>query len=393
MAVLTVGAGQTIESVVQAASPGDTIDVPAGTYNDDFLTIEQSLTLQAVGGEVVMTEDQSPPDGKAMITEGQPGVSVTINGFEVKGVAVPDGNGAAIRYEGGNLTLGQDYFHDNQEGLLGAPDPNGSITIDDSEFASNGNGQGNTHNLYIGAINQFTLTNSYVHDAVVGHEVKSRAANNTIENNRIFDNNGSASYSIDLPNGGNATITGNEIQQGPNTQNPYIFAYGEEGDSNGGSASIDSNTVVNDDGSGRGVLADGPVSYTNNQDWNLSNLGDVAASGNVDLSSRPSLDTSSLSFINPPAGSPPPPPPPDPTPPPSSPPTEPPPTAPPPVITAADFAAWQQLVATDWVAYATANPAILQSPDAITALGVEITDPLAGTAGIPAACVWGPFPS
>jgi hypothetical protein len=63
------------------------------------------------------------------------------------------------------------------------------------------------------------------------------------------------------------------------------------------------------------------------------------------------------------------------------------------VITPAEFAAWQQLVATDWIAYETANPAVLQDPVAITALGVEITDPLAGTAGIPAACVWGPFQS
>jgi hypothetical protein len=35
-------------------------------------------------------------------------------------VSVPDGNGAAVRYEGGNLTLNDDYFHDNQEGLLRA---------------------------------------------------------------------------------------------------------------------------------------------------------------------------------------------------------------------------------------------------------------------------------
>ena len=60
--------------------------------------------------------------------------------------------------------------------------------------------------IYISAaIASFSITNSYIHDAVVGHEVKSRAANNIITGNRIFDNNGSASYSIDMPNGGNAT--------------------------------------------------------------------------------------------------------------------------------------------------------------------------------------------
>src|SRR5271165_1457451 len=107
MATLTVGPGQefaTIESAVEASNPGDTIDVNAGTYNDDFLGIYHDLTLQAVGGEAVMIEDTEPPNGKAMIDEGGPGVSVTINGFDISGVSVGDQNGAAVRYEGGNLT-------------------------------------------------------------------------------------------------------------------------------------------------------------------------------------------------------------------------------------------------------------------------------------------------
>ena len=135
MAILTVNPGGSIQAAIDAANPGDTVDVQAGTYNDQFLTIEKSLTLQAVGGDVVMTEDAktSPPDGKAMITEGQPGLNVAINGFDIWGVAVSasDGsNGAAIRYEGGALSLSNDYFHDNQEGLLGDADANGAITID-----------------------------------------------------------------------------------------------------------------------------------------------------------------------------------------------------------------------------------------------------------------------
>ena len=156
----------------------------------------------------------SPPNGKAIITEGGAGIAVTINGFDISGAPVPDNNGAAIRYEGGSLTLNNDYFHNNQEGLLGAADPHGSITIDHSEFAFNGDGNGSTHNIYVGDIASFTITDSYFHDAVVGHEIKSRAANTIITGNRIFDNDGTASYSIDLPNGGNATISGNRSSRG-----------------------------------------------------------------------------------------------------------------------------------------------------------------------------------
>jgi hypothetical protein len=42
----------------------------------------------------------------------------------------------------------------------------------------------------------------------------------------IFETPGTPSYSIDLPNGGIANIEDNVIEQGPNSQNPYIIAYG-----------------------------------------------------------------------------------------------------------------------------------------------------------------------
>jgi hypothetical protein len=193
-----------------------------------------------------MTETVQPPSGKAMIDEW--GGNVTISGFDISGVSVRDGNGAAVRYEGGNLTLIDDYFHNNQEGLLSAADPNGTITVRHSEFAYNGTGAGSTHNLYIGgSLAKLTIDNSYFHDANVGHEIKSRADDTVITNSRIFDTNSTASYSIDRPNGGNATI--NVIEQGAKTQNPAILAYGEEGQSNPGTNfSMANNTIVNDYG-------------------------------------------------------------------------------------------------------------------------------------------------
>jgi hypothetical protein len=313
MAILTVGPGQqytTIEGAVAAANPGDTVDVQAGIYTNDFVSIFQNLTLQAIGGPVQMVDTlpaDATPIKKAIIDEGGLGISVTINGFDISGAVVPDGNGAAIRYEGGSLTLNNDYFHNNEEGLLAAPDPNGTITINNSEFAFNGFGDvGRTHNLYVNQIALLTITDSYFHDANVGHEIKSRAEDTVITDSRIFDLLSTASYSIDLPNGGNATITNNVIEQGPKTQNPYIIAYGEEEDPTdpstinaGTSVTIADNTIVNDDPGGAGILnpTSTPLSFTDNSIYGLTDAqlsnGPLAESGTTFLTTEPTLNTAS----------------------------------------------------------------------------------------------------
>jgi hypothetical protein len=310
MATLQVGSGQqysTIAAAVNAAHDGDTVSVLAGTYTNDFVSIDKNLTLNAVGGLVTMNATVQAPNGKAILTEGAPGLTVNINGFAFTGATVPDRNGAGIRYEGGTLNLKNSYFGNNQNGILGAPDPNGVINIDHSEFDHNGvGGAGYTHNIYVGDIAQFTLTNSYTHDAVIGHEIKSRAANNTITNNRILDNTGSSSYGIDLPNGGNATITGNTIQKSANSQNPNMIAYGEEGMIFGSnSLNVSGNTIVNNRGSATGLWNAGGVTATfaNNSVYGLGSgslaKGPTTQSGTSMLASRPTLDTSPVSLTMP----------------------------------------------------------------------------------------------
>jgi hypothetical protein len=347
MATLSVGQNQqyvTIAAAVAASQSGDVITVQAGTYTNDWLNIDHDLTLTAQGGWVKLVTNQAqPPDGKAYITESG---NVTISGFDISGVTVPDANGAGVRYQGGNLTLDNVFIHDNQEGLLGAADLSGSITITNSEFARNGlGGDGHTHAIYVGPVSNFTLTNSYIHDTNIGHEVKSRAQNNVITGNRIFDNDASASYSINLPNGGTATITGNVIQQGPNSQNPAILAYGEEGIPTGYStgATVSNNTIINDQGSGYLLLNPGgyPVNFVDGTVFGLTTGGTV-------LAARPVLDLAPIGFLG--ASPPPSPPPPaaPPPPPPATPPSVPDPS-PAPVLTPleqyhadvlADFKAW-----------------------------------------------------
>jgi hypothetical protein len=301
MSILTVGSGQqygTLSAAIAASHDGDTIDVQAGTYVNDFATIWTKVHIVGVGGMVHLVATQSPPNGKAILTTE---TDITLDHIEFSGAAVPDGNGAGVRYEGGNLTITNSYFHDNQEGILAAAVPNGSITIDHSEFANNGTETGYTHNIYINEIGNFTLTNSYIHDALGGHEVKSRADVNVIENNRIYDNGSDASYSIDLPNGGAATIQNNVIQQGPNSPNGNIIAFSEESSPYANSQlSVSGNTIVNERSGFAQAVWNNTGSVTaqivGNQFYGL-NGGQIASgpnqqSGNGFLSSEPALDTS-----------------------------------------------------------------------------------------------------
>jgi hypothetical protein len=304
MAALTVGSGQqfsTISAAVAASRDGDVVSVQAGTYTNDFATINSKITLQGVGGMVEMVATEAPPDGKAILTTN---TDATIDHFAFSGAAVPDGNGAGIRYQGGNLTVTNSHFHNNENGLLSNSDPSGSITIRNSEFDHNGAGDGYTHNLYVGEIGSLTIDGSYFHDASLGHEIKSRAHNTTVTNTHIADGDSTASYSIDLPNGGHAVLTGNHIEQGPNSQNPAIVHFGGEGNDYAGSSLVmTDNTIVNelDSPSARLLVnqtgATATITGTDVHGLNADQLayGPANVSGTSYLDSAPAVDASSPS--------------------------------------------------------------------------------------------------
>ncbi len=297
--ILTVGSDKeytTINAAILAANQmggNADIQVDAGTYVNDGGALwdgVNNVTIEGVGGDATIVDPSYNAGGKAAIVTG--GQNIVLRNLDISDVQVSDGNGAAVRYDQGTLTLDNVHLHDNQNGILSAADPSGSITIENSELDHNGvGGNGHTHDIYIGNIANFTLTDSYVDDAEIGHEVKSRADNNTITNNVIADNDESASYDIDLPNGGNATITGNTIEQGPNTQNSSIDAYGEEGATNPGNTVVFSdNTVIND--GPQGALwtgSGGNFTGSGNTLYNVADLGQAGSIGYTDASSRPAL--------------------------------------------------------------------------------------------------------
>jgi hypothetical protein len=294
-ATIQVGPGRTLTMPCQASgivADGDTIEIDAGVYAGEVCTWRaNNLTLRGVGGLAWLQAPAVIPNGKAIWVIA--GRNTVVENIEFSGAAVPDDNGAGIRQEGTNLTVRSCSFHDNQNGILAGADPASTILMERCVFARNGAGDGFSHNMYIGHVGTFILRFSDSRLAVVGHEVKSRADVNYIEYNRIMDEgSGTASYSIDLPNGGLCYIIGNVIQQGPLSQNSGIVSFAAEGASNPRQELyVVNNTIVNDLGRGRFITVAGTPTASmlvNNIFW-----------GGGTVLTGPGTLTSNLSTIDP----------------------------------------------------------------------------------------------
>ncbi len=247
--VLQVGPTRKLKTPSQAAAAaknGDTIEIDAGLYSGDVATwTRNNLTIRGVGGRAHLDAHGRNAQGKGIWVI--QGANTTVENIEFSGARVPDQNGAGIRQEGPGLTLRNCYFHDNENGILTGANLTSDIVIENSEFARNGFGDGQSHNIYIGTVRSFTLRYSYSHLAKIGHLVKSRAQTNYILYNRLTDETGTASYEIDLPAGGRSYVIGNLIQQSPTTDNETIISYAEEGGRNAvQELYVVNNTIVND---------------------------------------------------------------------------------------------------------------------------------------------------
>jgi hypothetical protein len=149
---------------------------------------------------------------------------------------VGDGdNGAGIRQQAGNLTVINDQFNNDQDGILATPATKGvdSIVITNSSFNGDGVASGPLagfeHGIYIGMVASLTVIGSTFNGILAGHDIKSRAEASTITGNTLEDGvTGTASYAVDLPDGGVDEVSGNTIDKGPNTQNWTTIAYSEE---------------------------------------------------------------------------------------------------------------------------------------------------------------------
>lgn len=238
--VWRVGAGQPITRIADAigqAADGDTIEILPGVYAGDVAVIRQrQLTLVGLVGPGKGPQDRpllqaagQHAEGKAIwvVRDGD----IRVQNLDFEGARVPDGNGAAIRFERGRLLLQHCGFYNHEIGLLAGNLAGTQLEIEQCEFSrAPVNHLDLSHLIYVGRIDHFSIRGCRLSQGRVGHLIKSRARRTTLIDNLLDDGpGGQASYEIDLPEGGDALLEGNTVVQWPATQNPAMLSYGAEG--------------------------------------------------------------------------------------------------------------------------------------------------------------------
>ena len=221
---------KTLNDGLDAAADGDRIVIDQGEHFDCAIIKLNDIVIEGAGkdGSTILTDKACA--GKALlITSGD---NITIRNLTLTRARVPDKNGAGIRAEGKSLIVERVKFINNQNGILSGSRPDGTIIIRDSDFVRNGICDPScAHGVYIGNSKLLRIENSRFSDTRQGHHIKSRAARTEIIGCTIADGpNGTASYLIEIPNGGSVLIRDNTMEKGPKAENrSTAISIGAEG--------------------------------------------------------------------------------------------------------------------------------------------------------------------
>jgi len=270
--ILRVGPHRALHTPSAAAAiarDGDRVRIDAGDYRDCAVWRQSDLFIEGVGGRARVHDVVCANQAIWLIT----GSRIAIRNIDFAGAHSRTNNGAGIKFVGRTLSVASCSFVGNENGILIGPDPQSRILIAGSLFRDNGRCEPYcAHGVYASRVARLTVVDSVFLHQRTAHHIKSRARFTEIVGNRIADGaDGTASYSIDLPNGGTALIRDNDIEKGPRSENlKAMIAIGAEGETNppGDGIRIVGNRLRNDN-----PLADAFVR-------NFGTRDDVVLSGN-----------------------------------------------------------------------------------------------------------------
>lgn len=267
-----------LQKAVDAANPGAVIKV-AAELNGTCAIINKPIHLIGKQGKDGQRAHLvgGVCNGKAPLVTAA--ANIIIEGFEISGITVPDGNGACIRLDPNtsDLTVRNINCHNSQDGILG--ESKGHFLIEDSSFVANGFGNGQAHALYIWGDDILIRRCQMLSTQNAGHSLKSGARKLTVENSILAALSGHNSRALDAYGGGEIVLTHNVIQQGPQSDNSDVIGLAFEPARllpEGHSLKMEHNWVIFDD-PGRGLLTQGqklgPILVTNNSFVGLKGMG------------------------------------------------------------------------------------------------------------------------
>jgi len=241
--VYRVGPDRELRFPSQAARlvrDGDVVLIDAGVYQDCAVWRANHLILRGVKGIAHVKDISCEGKGIWVIY----GHAVRVENMRFSGSKVANRNGAGIRFHGGLLVVRNSYFFNNQMGILTHNKRRTSLVVERSTFQQNGDCSSFCgHGVYAGSISRLRIVSSTFRFHKFGHHIKSRAQLTEIIGNRILDGSiGTASFSIDIPNGGTVLIRNNVMEKGARSNNGMaMISIGEEGVKNPSRGSVIAN--------------------------------------------------------------------------------------------------------------------------------------------------------
>jgi len=165
------GGYPTIQAAVDAAEPGDTIEVSPGVYSEGVF-VEKSLTI--IGQDKTTTiVDGSTDSGYAFWLDAD---GVTIRGFTMRNCS----NYGVIAYYSGGHTIDDNIFLNNAYGVYLTNSPSANYVINNTFFNNDLRG------INLAFSNENTISDNYISESTYGIRLSEECQSNSLTNNIIM---------------------------------------------------------------------------------------------------------------------------------------------------------------------------------------------------------------